>query len=79
MDGTNTYASGSTTAVIIYDDNALKSLDYGINFLAGVIFWARVSLNANYRLGLANIAEANYKWSDTIKNRVFALGVGVAL
>jgi len=80
MDGTNTYAnSGSTTAVIIYDDNALKSLDYGINFLAGFKLGKRASLNANYRLGLANIAEVNYKWSNNIKNRVLSLGVGVAL
>ena len=80
MDGTNTYAdSGSESAIIIYDDNALKSVDYGINFLMGVKLEKRLSLNANYRLGLANIAESNYKWSSTIKNRVFSLGIGVAL
>src|SRR5690606_26086872 len=80
MDGTNTYAdSDSKTAVIIYDDNALKNFDYGINFLVGFKLGKRVSLNTNYRLGLANIAETYFKWSDNIKNRVFSLGVGVRL
>jgi len=80
MDGTNTYANnGSESTVIIYEDNALKSVDYGINFLAGLELGKRLSLHANYRLGLANIAEKNYKWSSTIKNRVFSLGIGVAL
>ena len=80
MDGTNTFSnSGSTSAIIIYEDNALKSVDYGINFLAGFKLGKRVSLNATYRLGMANIAEKNYKWSNDIKNRVFSVGVGVAL
>src|SRR5690606_1925799 len=57
MDGTNTYANnGSESTVIIYDDNALKSADYGINFLTDLELGRRLSLNANYRLGLANIA-----------------------
>ncbi len=80
MNGTNSYTDGgSATAVIIYDDNALKTVDYGVNFLAGFKLGKRASLNANYRLGLANVAGATYKWSDDIKNRVFSLGVGVAL
>ncbi|MEC3881199.1 outer membrane beta-barrel protein [Parapedobacter sp. 10938] len=78
MNGENTYASGSTSAMIIYKDNAMKSVDYGINFLTGVK-WSRFSLNVNYRLGLANITNSTYKWSDDIKNRVFSLGIGVSL
>lgn len=79
MNGENNYADGSVSAVIIYKDNALKSVDYGINFLAGFKLKKRLSLNANYRLGLANIANSSYKWSDDIKNRVFSLGIGVGL
>lgn len=80
IDGTNTYANNeSTSAVIIYDDNAMKSFDYGINFLVGFKLGKRFLLNTNYRLGMANITENNYKWSDNIKNRVFSLGIGVAL
>lgn len=80
MDGTNNYTEkGTTTAVIIYDDNALKSLDYGVNLLTGIKFAKRFSINANYRLGLANIAESAFKWSDKVNNRVFSVGLGVRL
>lgn len=77
MNGENTYADGSTSAVIIYKDNTLRSLDHGINFLAGLKF-GFISLNANYRLGLANITYNTNKWSKDIKNRVFSLGIGVS-
>lgn len=79
MNGENKYADGSTSAVIIYKDNAMKNVDYGVNFLAGFKLGKRFSLNANYRLGMVNIVYDTYKWSDNIKNRVFSLGVGVAL
>lgn len=79
IDGENTYADGSTSAVIIYKDNALKNVDYGINFLMGFKLGNRVSLSADYRVGLANIANDTYKWSANIKNRVLSLGVGVSL
>ncbi|HMR20322.1 MAG TPA: outer membrane beta-barrel protein [Sphingobacterium sp.] len=78
--GTSTYSNGSNApTVILHNDNALKSFDYGINFLAGVKVWKRFSLKAHYRVGMVNIAEEKYKWSDNIKNRVFSLGIGVAL
>jgi len=79
MNGENKYADGSTSAVIIYKDNAMKNFDYGINFLAGLKWGKRFSLNANYRVGLVNIVYDTYKWSDNVKNRVFSLGMGVAL
>lgn len=79
INGENDYASGTTTSVIIYQDNALKSVDYGLNFSTGMKFGKRLFFNVNYRMGLANIANKNYKWSDTIKNRVFSVGVGVVL
>lgn len=80
MDGTNEYIEkGTTTAVIIYDDNAMRSFDYGVNLLTGIKFAKRFSVTANYRMGMANIAESGFKWSDNVKNRVFSVGIGVAL
>ncbi|TDQ77818.1 outer membrane beta-barrel protein [Sphingobacterium yanglingense] len=80
MDGINEYAEkGTTTAVIIYDDNAMRSFDYGVNALTGIKFAKRFSVTANYRMGMANIAESAFKWSDNVKNRVFSVGVGVGL
>lgn len=80
MDGINEHTEkGTTSAVIIYDDNAMKSFDYGVNVLTGVKFAKRFSITANYRMGLANIAESAFKWSDNVKNRVFSVGLGVAL
>src|SRR5690606_34851657 len=76
--GTSTYSNGGTTSTveILHNDNALKSFDYGANFLIGFKVWKRFSLNTNYRLGMANIAQEKYKWSDNVKNRVFSLGIG---
>ncbi|ERJ59425.1 outer membrane beta-barrel protein [Sphingobacterium paucimobilis] len=80
MDGTNTYGEkGTTSAVIIYDKNALKNFDYGINLLTGFKFAKHFSVTANYWIGIANIAESAFKWSDNVKNRVFSVGVGASL
>ena len=77
MNGENTYADGSTSAVIIYEDNNLRSLDYGINFLAGIKF-SFLSLHASYGFGLANITYDTNNWSKNLKNRVLSLGIGVS-
>ncbi|MEC3880372.1 porin family protein [Parapedobacter sp. 10938] len=77
MNGENTYSDGSTSAVIIYKDKNLRSLDYGINFLAGVKF-SFVSLHASYSFGLTNITYDTNKWSKDIKNRVLSIGAGVS-
>lgn len=84
MDGKNKYpvVSGSTPAepaFIFGKDNSWKSTDYGINFLTGFEFLNRFTLNANYRIGMANIAGNTNKWSKDIKNQVFSLGIGVKL
>ncbi|HMR20321.1 MAG TPA: outer membrane beta-barrel protein, partial [Sphingobacterium sp.] len=78
MNGENTYPDGSTSAVIIYKEN-LKSIDYGVNCMAGLRLGQRLTLNANYRLGVANISNSSNKWSNNIKNQVLSLGIGVVL
>ena len=77
MNGENTYADGSTSAVIIYEDNNLKSLDYGINLLAGIKF-NFLSLYASYSFGLANITYDTNNWSKDLKNKTLSLGIGVS-
>ena len=80
MDGTNTYEENdATTAVIIYEDNALERFDYGMNFLTGIKFAKQISLNVSYKIGLRNIAEDYFKWSSNVKNQVFSIGLGFAL
>lgn len=78
MNGENKYPDGSTSAVIIYKENTIKSIDYGISFLTGIKLGSRVSLSANYSIGLANITYVVNKWSKNIKNRVFSLSIGVS-
>lgn len=77
MSGENTYADGSTSAVIIYKENDLRSVDYGINFLAGIKF-GFLSLHTSYGFGLANITYDTNNWSKNLKNRVLSLGIGVS-
>jgi hypothetical protein len=79
MNGENTYADGTTTAIIIYKDNAMKNVEGGVNFIAGFKYGSRLSLNASYRLGLTNIVNDSYRWSDNVKNRVLSLALGVSL
>lgn len=55
QNGENKYPDGSTSAVIIYKENTVKSIDYGINFLTGIKLGSRASLSANYSISLANI------------------------
>lgn len=70
---------GSTSAVIIYKENTVKSIDYGINFLTGIKLGSRASLSANYSISRANVTYDVNKWSKNIKNRVFSLSIGVSL
>lgn len=83
MDGKNTYSVNngpkSTQPAIFGKDNSWKTTDYGINFLAGVKFAKRFTLNTSYRIGMANIVGDENKWSNDIKNRVLALGIGIEL
>jgi len=54
----------------------VKRFDWGLNFMAGVEI-NHITLNANYGLGLANIAPgSSNNDNDKYKNRVFSLSVG---
>jgi hypothetical protein len=83
VNGETTYpvdgGSESTQPLIFGKDNTWNTTDYGVNFLAGFKLGKRFIVNANYRIGMANIAGDDNKWSDNIKNRVFGLGVGLQL
>ncbi len=82
LSGKNKYSvnEGSTTSESEFEfgkDNTLKGTDFGVNFLAGFKLGNGLLLNANYGLGLTNIAGSNNIWSDDIKNRGFSVGIGV--
>jgi hypothetical protein len=57
----------------------MKNVEGGVNFIAGFKYGSRLSLNASYRLGLTNIVNDSYRWSDNVKNRVLSLALGVSL
>ena len=56
-------------------DKTLKGVDYGANITAGVKLNNGFLINANYGLGLANLA-GNQNLNGTVKNRVLSFGVG---
>lgn len=59
-------------------DETLKSFDYGLNVLAGFKLGGGLLINANYGLGLADIAGSK-NLNSTVKNRVFSVGIGFEL
>lgn len=76
QDGDGDFSSSTLNEFSFGKDEALKGTDYGVNFLAGFKLGNGLLLNANYGLGLANIAGAK-SLSDDIKNRGFSVGIGV--
>ena len=56
-------------------DETLKGVDFGANITAGVKLPGGFLINANYGLGLTNIAGEKFL-SDDVKNRVLSFGVG---
>lgn len=59
-------------------DETLKGTDFGVNFLAGYQFRSGISINGGYGLGLVNIAGEKSR-ANTIKNRVWSVGIGFGL
>jgi hypothetical protein len=58
------------------DENSLKSMEYGANFLAGIKLKGGLLFNVNYDLGLTNMVPNSD--SGKLKNRVFGISVGYA-
>lgn len=56
-------------------DETLKGVDFGANITAGVKLAGGFLINANYGLGLTNIAGDKFLTND-VKNRVLSFGVG---
>lgn len=56
-------------------DKSLKGVDFGANITAGVKLMNGFLINANYGLGLTNIAGEKNLAQD-IKNRVLSFGIG---
>jgi len=56
-------------------DETLKGVDFGANIMAAVKVGGGFLINANYGLGLTNIAGSK-NLNGTVKNRVLSFGVG---
>jgi Outer membrane protein beta-barrel domain len=50
--------------------------DFGLNFGLGFNVNPNLFFDARYNLGLSNIAEVDSNSDDSIKNRVFSIGIG---
>lgn len=68
--------------IVFSGENAYrKRFDFGVNLLAGYQLSKKLSLGANFGLGLLNLNKSEYSNSDekaywAIKNRVFSISVG---
>ena len=56
-------------------DEYQKGVDFGANIMAGVKLGGGFLINANYGLGLTNIA-GDKSFNSTVKNRVLSFGIG---
>lgn len=56
------------------EEGGFKRADFGLNFLGGIELNNGLTLNANYGLGLSNIAQETDGVS--IKNKVFSVSLG---
>jgi len=74
--GDDDFSSSTLNEFSFGKDETLKGTDFGVNFLAGFKLGNGLLLNANYGLGLTNLAAAK-SVSDNIKNRGFSVGIGV--
>lgn len=68
-------SDGSTADVKFGSDGDVKRTDIGANAIVGFKFKTGFLINANYDLGLSNIANDN---TGKLKNRVFGISVGYA-
>lgn len=59
---------------VSFDDLGLNTFDLGLNFLAGYKLTQGFLINAGYSLGLTNMLKDSD--GETLKNRVFSVGIG---
>lgn len=57
-------------------DDEVKSIEFGVNALAGYKFGNGFLFSANYNLGLSNIQNGSSDEMGTVKNRYFAFKIG---
>ncbi|HEX8376944.1 MAG TPA: porin family protein [Pedobacter sp.] len=57
------------------EEGGYKRGDFGMNFLGGLEFKNGITFNANYGLGLSNVAVNNEE-DLSIKNKVFSISLG---
>jgi hypothetical protein len=58
------------------DEDDLKALDFGANFIAGIETKMGFLVAINYNLGLSNLAPGSSSEDGTIKNRYFGFKIG---
>lgn len=75
ISGDGDFASTTLNEFKFGKDETLKGVDFGANITAGVKLPGGFLINANYGLGLTNIAGDKFPSND-VKNRVLSFGVG---
>lgn len=76
--GTSAHGDGAGLPSDVDIDPAIRSFDGGLAFAAGVAL-DRYSVEVRYTQGLNDIATDLYPHTDSLKNRVFTVSVGVQL
>ncbi|MBS1621822.1 MAG: PorT family protein [Bacteroidetes bacterium] len=76
--GTYSYDDASISSDLQFgntDDDDIRRLDMGANFITGITFQNGLSLSANYTQGLSNIFPGGSS-DGTLKNRYFGIRLG---
>ncbi|HZH55531.1 MAG TPA: porin family protein [Sphingobacteriaceae bacterium] len=84
LSGKNKYDSdwGSTEQEFEFgSDGDLKSIDFGVNFIAGFHLGQRFMIHAGHGLGLTDIRASNNEYfpDDRLTSRVWTVGLGFGL
>jgi hypothetical protein len=74
--GKTKYEEGNDTEEMdSFSDEGFKKSDFGLNLLGGLELSNGVTINANYGLGLSNIAQSSDD-EGSIKNKVVSISLG---
>lgn len=76
--GTSAELDGPGQTVELNIDTAIGSRDFGLAF-GGGLERGRYLIEARYTFGLIDIANSTYDHEDSLKNRVFAIMVGMRI